>query len=170
LYCDILWKVQKGLQSFFDEYRKSHLKKDMCTKLTIRHRITAYKYKGQGGIDEIYGSESLEVKHCVLQVPAIDSSTPGFYCVLPHIFFRGVLWPDALQESVQVASASFACKVGVVRWRDEADGFGSTSKHVADGVGKHLEFVGLEPYFIVDNVVMGRTGRALKATMGYQRK
>ena len=66
---------------------------------------------------------------------------------------------------MQVAPASFTSEVGVVRRGDETDGFGSASKHVADGVGKYLELVSLEPYFIVDNVIMGRAGRALKASM-----
>jgi len=125
----------------------------------------------QGGIDEIYKSEKiLEVKHCVFQVPAIDSLAPGFSRDLPHIFISGVRRSDALQESMQVASASFAGKVSVVRRGDETDGFGGTGKHITDGVGKHLKLVGLEPYFIVDDVVVGRAGRALKASVCYQRQ
>ena len=72
-----------------------------------------------------------------------------------------------MQEFVQVATTSLACKVGIIGGRDEADSFGGASKHITDGVGQQLQFIGLESNLVMHNVVVGRTSRALKTPMCY---
>lgn len=70
-----------------------------------------------------------------------------------------------MQQLMQVASAPLTSEVSIVCRRDETDSFGGTSKHIADRVGEHLKFISLETNFIMHNVVMGGTCRALESTM-----
>jgi len=71
----------------------------------------------------------------------------------------------ALQKRVQIRAPTFACKISIVRWGGERDGFGCTSEHVRDRVGETLELVRLEPDVIVDDVIVRRTDCALKTVV-----
>lgn len=72
---------------------------------------------------------------------------------------------DALQEPVQVRTSTFTRKISVVGRGGERDGFGRTSKHIRDSVGKALELIRLEPDFVVDDIIMCRTDCALKTVV-----
>lgn len=74
---------------------------------------------------------------------------------------------DALEKLSQVASTTLACEVSIVRRRNQADGFGSPSEHVADRVCENLELVRLEADGIVHDVVVGGTSCALETAVCY---
>lgn len=67
---------------------------------------------------------------------------------------------------MQVRTPAFACKVSIVRWSGERDGFGGTGEHVRDRVGESLEQVRLESDLIVDDIVVGGTDCPLKTVVG----
>ena len=73
---------------------------------------------------------------------------------------------NALQKRVQVRTPTFACKVSIVSWSGERDGFGGTGEHVRDRVGESLEQVRLESDLIVDDVIVGGANCALKTVVG----
>jgi len=71
----------------------------------------------------------------------------------------------ALQKRVQVRAPTFACKISIVRWGGERDGFGGTSEHVRDRVSESLELVRLESDLIVNDVIVRGADRALKSVV-----
>lgn len=71
----------------------------------------------------------------------------------------------ALKEFVQVSTSALARKVSIVRWSSIRDGFCGTSEHVGDRMSESLEPVCLEPDFIVNDVIVGRTNCALETVV-----
>jgi len=66
---------------------------------------------------------------------------------------------------MEVAATSLAGKIGVVGRRSKTDSLGCPREHVAYLVGEVLKQVGRETNVIMDDVVMSRLRRALKAAM-----
>lgn len=70
-----------------------------------------------------------------------------------------------MEKGVQVAPAALAREVGVVCRRDEAHSLRGAGEHVADVVRECLQFVRLELYLIMHDVVVRRPRGTLQATV-----
>jgi hypothetical protein len=110
-----------------------------------------------------------QVKHGVLQRLA-DAVIPGFSCLSEDLLLvtadrRSTAAGNAEQELVQVTPPSLTSEICVISRGNQADGFGSPSKHVADGISESLEFVSLEADFVMNNIIMGRSSGTLQTTV-----
>ena len=66
---------------------------------------------------------------------------------------------------MQVRTSALAGKVSIIRGGGERYRFGSTSKHIRDGVGESLELVRLEPDFIVNDIIVSGADCALETVV-----
>lgn len=83
-------------------------------------------------------------------------TTPSSRCLVVH------------KELVEVASASLACEISIVRGWDEADRLCRTCIEIARIMRSLLDFIGLEIIFVIHNNVMCRLYVPLKACVCLQ--
>jgi len=112
-----------------------------------------------------------QVEHGILQGISVNTSSPQLLR-FRHDVLRAVrplrqcaLRPESLKELVKIAPSSLARKISVVSRRSEADGLGCTSEHVANGVGEHLECIGLEIVLVVDDIIVSGSCCSLKTAV-----
>lgn len=118
------------------------------------------------------GREPLQVEHGPLQVrsDAVAPDPPSFLVdfLLRESGIAVATNVSSGQELMDVAATSLAGEVGVVGGRNQADSPRGSAEHVGRGVSEALEAIGVEVILVVDDIVMGGAGGALKATMSLE--
>lgn len=120
------------------------------------------------------GFKFLKIEHNISDIVTSRTVHPGSKSVLPNLLLvttggSSTITPVSLEQFPQIASPTLACKVGIISWRGETDGLGSTSEHVADVIGQGLHFISCEIHLVVDNMIVGGLGCSLDTTMGWGR-
>ena len=70
---------------------------------------------------------------------------------------------------MQIASSTLTCKISIIGGGNQADRLGRSSVQIADVVRQVLQLISFEADFVMYNVVMRRTGRALKDSVSFRR-
>ena len=72
-----------------------------------------------------------------------------------------------MEKLSQIASSTFTGNVRIIRGGHQTHGLCRAGKHVAERIGKALDFVRPEADFVVDHVVMSRASGTLQPAMRY---